>query len=301
MEHARKMILVPADKNSEATDSNNQQLQQQYLLSRDLEKTVQTPGTPTSRLDAQMLDILKSDEFPDLNAKSNAYQQALQRFLTAKANSRVNQNLEIEKLQHEVDEQEASRNFDDEIINTVPVKYREKARSFLMFARKVNSLTWDDAGRVRVRGLLLPDSNIVDLVNDAMRSRKRIRAKGRSQFCSALRAAGLPEDFVGNKDFWRDGVVVAPHNSFLASPQQQYRSPVPQSVSTPIRNNSNNRSKTIVSENETAYTDALAEEEEEDYATPRKNRKKKKNLQKNSSVISFRPEANSSLRTWNHL
>ena len=90
MEHARKMILVPAE--NEATVNQ----QQQNLLSMDLEKTVQTPGSPISRLDAQMRDILQSDEFPDLNAKSNAYQQALQRFLTAKASSRANQNLETE-------------------------------------------------------------------------------------------------------------------------------------------------------------------------------------------------------------
>ena len=268
MEHARKMILVPAE--NEATV--NQQ-QQQNLLSMDLEKTVQTPGTPISRLDAQMRDILQSDEFPDLNAKSKAYQQALQRFLTAKASSRANQNLELEKLQHEVDELEASRNFDDEIINTVPAKYREKARSFLMFARKVNSVTWDDAGRVRVRGLLLPESNIVDLVNDAMRSRKRIRAKGRSQFCSALRAAGLPEDFVGNKDFWRDGVVVAPHNSLHSILASSTPPPPARSI------NYNNRSKTFASVNESTYKDALAEEEEEgeNYSdiTPKSNRKEK--------------------------
>lgn len=93
---------------------------------------------------------------------------------------------------------EAARNFDDNIIETIPKKFQEKAKSFLMFARKVSSVEWDSEGKVRVRGIPLPGANIVDLVNDAMRSRKRIRAAVRGQFCAALRTAGLPENFVGN-------------------------------------------------------------------------------------------------------
>ena len=70
MEHARKVILVPAENEASV---NQQQQQHQHLLSMDLEKTVQTPGTPISRFDALMRDILQFDGFPDLNAKSNAY------------------------------------------------------------------------------------------------------------------------------------------------------------------------------------------------------------------------------------
>ena len=118
-----------------------------------------------------------------------------------------------------------------------------------------------------MRGLLLPDLNIVDLVKDAMRSRKRIRAKRRSQFCSALQTTGLLENFVGKRGFWRGGEFVAPHNSFLASPLPPPPPPVlqpllvPKSVSTLIQSSSsNNKSKTVALKNESTYTDAFAEE-----------------------------------------
>ena len=210
-------------------------------------KTVQTPGTFESRLDAEMADILQSDK--EEFEKSILYNQIFQRFLQHRASTSMDHNLKVEKLQHEVEEMEAARNFDDNIIETLPKKFQEKAKSFLMFARKVSSVEWDSEGKVRVRGIPLPGASIVDLVNDAMRSRKRFRAAGRGQFCAALRAAGLSKNFVGNQEFWREGVVVAPHtssasHSILTSPLH--------SASTPLRKN-----KTLASVNDSTFKDAI--------------------------------------------
>ena len=156
MDFARKMLLVPEDLSTVASVA---------------EKTVQTPGTVQSRLDAEMRDILESNK--DDREKSIAYQQTLQRFLNLASNRRSNLNSEITDMQDnlEAGDEKKNKKIDEEIVNSVPAKFRKKAENFLAFARKINTVTWDHTGRVRLRGILLPDSNIVDLVNDAMRSR----------------------------------------------------------------------------------------------------------------------------------
>ena len=211
MDFARKMLLVPEDLSTVASVA---------------EKTVQTPGTVQSRLDAEMRDILESNK--DDREKSIAYQQTLQRFLNLASNRQSNLNSEITDMQDnlEAGDEKKNKKIDEEIVNSVPAKFRKKAENFLAFARKINTVTWDHTGRVRLRGILLPDSNIIDLVNDAMRSRKTFVAVGRRQFCSALRAAGLPESFVGNKYFWREGETLehqnssSPHSSLASSSHQ---------------------------------------------------------------------------------
>ena len=129
----------------------------------------------------------------------------------------------------------------------------------------------------------------MDLVNDALRSRKRFKAAGRGQFCSALRAAGLPENFVGNREFWRDGVMVVPHSSAsLTSSHSILESFSQPSVSTPLRssNNNNNRRRIYNNKsrgeiNDSSFQDALdAEvgggEEEETNRTGNETLSKKK-------------------------
>ena len=59
MEHARKMILIPEE------SINN--------LSRDNVATMQTPGTPTSRLDKKMSKIIYSTSIQDNREKYAAF------------------------------------------------------------------------------------------------------------------------------------------------------------------------------------------------------------------------------------
>ena len=66
------MILIPEE------SINN--------LSRDNVATMQTPGTPTSRLDKEMSKIINSTLIQDDREKYAMYQQALERFMYYKKN-----------------------------------------------------------------------------------------------------------------------------------------------------------------------------------------------------------------------
>ena len=49
----------------------------------------------------------------------------------------------------------------------------------------------------------IPDSNISDLVSDAMRSRKGFNPTGSKEFFQALSEMNVPKDLVRNQDRWK--------------------------------------------------------------------------------------------------
>jgi len=60
-------------------------------------------------------------------------------------------------------------------------------------------ISWNDAGIVTIDGNVMKDSNIADLINDAMRERKTTKAVGRVQFARLLRVLNILSVLVGNK------------------------------------------------------------------------------------------------------
>ena len=63
-------------------------------------------------------------------------------------------------------------------------------------------ITWDDMGQVLVDGVLIPKSNISDLVSDAMRSRKHFNPVGVREFYNVLNKINVPKDLVRNERRW---------------------------------------------------------------------------------------------------
>jgi len=61
-------------------------------------------------------------------------------------------------------------------------------------------ISWNDEGIVTIDGNVVKDSNISDLINDAMRERKTTKAAGRAQFARLLRALNIPSVLVGNRE-----------------------------------------------------------------------------------------------------
>ena len=56
---------------------------------------------------------------------------------------------------------------------------------------------------------LVPGANIVDLVNDAMRDRRRSAPSGHLQFAVALRQSTVPREFIGNKRVWNEVATIS--------------------------------------------------------------------------------------------
>ena len=75
-----------------------------------------------------------------------------------------------------------SRLNDTLILDTMPKKFRAKAKLLLRNMHRNASpgkIVWDKNSVVSIDGGKIPNSNIVDLVNDAMRARKHVRPGGR--------------------------------------------------------------------------------------------------------------------------
>ena len=61
-------------------------------------------------------------------------------------------------------------------------------------------ISWNDNGQLVLDGSTIPNSNIVDLVNDVMRKRKGFNPEHSSTFAKALAKINVPEDYVRNPD-----------------------------------------------------------------------------------------------------
>ena len=67
------------------------------------------------------------------------------------------------------------------------------------FESKPDVITWDKTGQVKIEGETTPNSNISDLVSDAMRSRKDFNlTTGAKKFFQALSKLNVPKDLVRN-------------------------------------------------------------------------------------------------------
>lgn len=200
--------------------------------------SVQTVGTPLSRLDAEMSEILNSDSYKSERDKWTAYIQVLQRYLRL-AHSQHNdpdklRDPEIPKktTQMETDEEidtaltdaVKSRLNDTLIIDSVPKKFHTKAKMLLRSLHRnttpAKKISWDTNGTVSIGGTRIPNSNIVDLVNDAMRARKREKPVGRAHFAAHLRKIQMPREFIGNPELFQE-----PRQPDASTPRKRIISP----------------------------------------------------------------------------
>ena len=63
-----------------------------------------------------------------------------------------------------------------------------------------NIISWKYNGQLVLEGSIVPNSNIVDLVNYVMRKRKGFNPEHSNAFAKALAKINVPEDFVRNPD-----------------------------------------------------------------------------------------------------
>ena len=61
-------------------------------------------------------------------------------------------------------------------------------------------ISWNDNGQLVLDGSTIPNSNIVDLVNDLMRKRKGFNPKHSNTFAKTLTKINVPDDYVRNPD-----------------------------------------------------------------------------------------------------
>ena len=89
------------------------------------------------------------------------------------------------------------------IVRGIPKTMKSRAEALLAHLKERGDvITWDDMGQVLVDGVLIPKSNISDLVSDAMRSRKNFNPVGVREFYNVLNKINVPKDLVRNEKRW---------------------------------------------------------------------------------------------------
>ena len=89
------------------------------------------------------------------------------------------------------------------IVRGIPKTMKTRAEALLAHLKERGDvITWDDMGKVLVDGVLIPKSNISDLVSDAMRSRKHFNPVGVREFYNVLNKINVPKDLVRNERRW---------------------------------------------------------------------------------------------------
>ena len=91
------------------------------------------------------------------------------------------------------------------IVRGIPKTMKTRAEALLEHLKqRKDTITWDDKGQVLLNGVLIPKSNISDLISDAMRSRKHFNPVGVQEFYKVLNDINVPKDLVRNERRWTE-------------------------------------------------------------------------------------------------
>ena len=105
----------------------------------------------------------------------------------------------------EKEEEESDSLSVEMIVRGIPKTMKSRAEALLAHLKERGDvITWDDMGQVLVDGVLIPKSNISDLVSDAMRPRKHFNPIGVREFYSVLNKINVPKDLVRNERRWNE-------------------------------------------------------------------------------------------------
>ena len=122
--------------------------------------------------DTQMSDILQREDVPD-DEKQKLFNAYLGRFLELRRQKETPSPVKEE-------EQRAEQQLSDaDVVEPIPRTMRPRATALLSRLKaKPNVIMWDKMGQVKIEGETIPNSNISDLVSDAMRCRKDFNSTG---------------------------------------------------------------------------------------------------------------------------
>ena len=84
------------------------------------------------------------------------------------------------------------------VLDTVPKRCKSQAAKILSYIKKHPDIIWSPKGQLTLKGSVLPNTHMVDLINALLR--KRIsKPSGWKQFATILK--DIPYKFIGNLDY----------------------------------------------------------------------------------------------------
>ena len=92
-------------------------------------------------------------------------------------------------------------NVEADIMESVPPTMKSRAQQLVKKLKENKDLiTWDDKGQMIYEGKPVVGSNVIDLVNDALRHRKNFNPHGWRLFAKVLSDVNVPEGIVRNEN-----------------------------------------------------------------------------------------------------
>ena len=89
------------------------------------------------------------------------------------------------------------------------------------FKERPDVITWNKTGEVKLEGESIPQSNISDLISDALKARKNFNPTGSKDFFRDLSNINMPKDLVRNEKRWKEAQMdssFSKEGSLLGSP-----------------------------------------------------------------------------------
>ena len=194
MEHVKRLVLVP-EHMAENTSER---------------KPLVAPLTSqVNHLDEEMNSLLKRQDVTD-DEKATLYNQILQRYLNY-YDKRMSQPVRVsivppkpiddKSVTQPEDSVDLPNNVEADIMESVPPTMKSRARQLVKKLKKNKDLiTWDDKGQMIYEGKPVVGSNVIDLVNDALRHRKNFNPHGWRLFAKVLSDVNVPEGIVRNEN-----------------------------------------------------------------------------------------------------
>ena len=92
-------------------------------------------------------------------------------------------------------------NVEADIVESVPPTMKSRARQLDKKLKENKDLiTWDDKAQLVYEGTPVAGSNVIDLVNDALRHRKNFNPRGWRLFAKLLSDVNIPEGIFRNEN-----------------------------------------------------------------------------------------------------
>jgi hypothetical protein len=145
--------------------------------------------------DTAMSGILESENLTDAE-KQKLYNANMENYLSLRK-QKDEQIPAVRVARDKEGEKETLR--DADVIAHLPVTQRSKAAALLK-RLKANPgvISWDESGKVKVDGREIVNSNISDLISDAVRAQKNFNPTGTQKFFRGLARLNVPKDIAGN-------------------------------------------------------------------------------------------------------
>jgi len=180
LQHVKKMILVPSE-----------------TVARLQEKPViPTPSGKVRELDNEMDEVLH--EKGTIEDRLRRYEQLLQRCMHFVSEQRKPFRLTIPSSD-DGPQNQVEDTIEKTLESGTPPRLRKCTTHLFKVLKGMPNVSWDQSGILTIDGAEIPHSNIVELILDCVRNRKRAKAQAWLPFVETLAKSNLPLVHINNE------------------------------------------------------------------------------------------------------